>query len=258
MLTAVGRKAIAPLVFLGEIVLIVFRSFLELRGFFRPDFRPVARVLMKQILFTGIHTWTVIVVLFFLIGTLIITQIIVFAGAESASMIGKVLIWVVVREVGPLLTAVIVIARSGAAIAAELASMKFNDELWALEVMGIPVARYLVMPRIIGVAISVTMLALYAEIMAINGGFLVGSLIWNIPFMEFQQGLIQLSTLNEIFLSLLKSFVFGLVIAAVCCHQGLSVEGGATQIPIAATNGVMRSLLLVFIIDAIVALVTFW
>ena len=257
MLTAIGRKATSPIVFLGEVALIVFRSFLGLRGFFRTDFRPVAGVLMKQILFTGVHTWTVIVALFFLIGTLVITQIIVFAGTEGASLIGRVLVWVVVREVGPLLTAMIVIARSGAAIAAELASMKMNDELWTLEVLGIPVARYLVMPRVIGVAVSVAMLALYAEIVAINGGFLVGSLIWNIPFMEFQQGLVQLSVLREIFLSLLKSFVFGLAIAAVCCYQGLSVEGGATQIPVAATKGVMRSLMMVFIIDAIVALVTF-
>ena len=257
MLTAIGRKAISPLVFLGEVVLIVFRSFIELRGFLRVDFRPVVRVLLKQILFTGVYAWAVIVALFFLIGTLVITQIIVFAGAEGAPLIGRVLVWVVVREVGPLLTAMIVIARSGAAIAAELASMKINDELWALEAMGIPVARYLIMPRVIGVAISVTMLALYAEIVAINGGFLVGSIIWNIPFTEFQQGLAQLSVLSEIFLSLLKSFVFGLAIAAVCCYQGLSVEGVATQIPVAATKGVMRSLLMVFIIDAIMAMVTF-
>ena len=257
MLTAIGRKAISPLVFLGEIAIIVFRSFLELPGFLRTDFRPVANVLLKQILFTGIHAWAVIVALFFLIGTLVITQTILFAGADGASLIGMVLVWVVVREVGPLLTAMIVIARSGAAIAAELASMKINDELWALEVMGIPVPRYLVMPRVIGVAFSVAMLTLYAEVVAINGGWLVGAIIWNIPFMEFQQGLVQLSTLREIFLSILKSFVFGLAIAAVCCRQGLAVEGGATQIPVAATKGVMRSLLLVFIIDAIMALVTF-
>ena len=257
MLTAIGRKATTPLSFLGEVVLIIFRSFLELRGVLRIDFRPVARVLLKQILFTGVHAWAVIVALFFLIGTLIITQIIFFAGAEGAPLIGMVLVWVVVREVGPVLTAVIVIARSGAAVAAELASMKINDELWALEMMGIPATRYLVMPRVLGMAVSVTLLTLYAELVAINGGFFVGSIIWNIPFAEFQQGLVQFSTLREIFISLLKSFVFGLAIAAVCCYQGLSVEGGATQIPVAATKGVMRSLLLVFVIDAVAALVTF-
>lgn len=257
MLTAIGRKVIDLLAFLGEVVLIVFRSFLELPGFFRIDFRPVTRVLLKQILFTGVHAWTVVAVLFFLIGALVITQIIGFAGAEGASLIGKVLAWIVIREIGPLLTAVIVIARSGAAIATELASMKINGELWALEAMGISADRYLVMSRVMGVAVSVAMLALYAEIVAIIGGFLVGSLVWKIPFAEFLQGLAPLSTLYGILFSFLKSFLFGLVIAAVCCRQGLSVEESATHIPVAAATGVMRSLLMIFLLDAVIALVAF-
>jgi len=257
MFAAIGRKTIAFLVFLGEIVLIILRSFFELRGFFRAGFRPVARILFKQILFAGVHAWTIIVILFFLIGALVIAQIIGFAGAEGASLIGKVLVWIVIREAGPILTAMIVIARSGASIAAELASMKINKELWALEVMGISSTRYIVMPRVIGISVSVALLALYAEIVAIIGGFLVGTLIWKIPFMELQQSLVPLSLLREILFSVLKSFLFGLAIAAVCCRQGLSVEGDATEIPVAVTTGVMRSLLLVFIIDAIAALVVF-
>ena len=193
MLTAIGRRAIDALVFLGEISLIVGRSFLELPGFFRSGFRPVGRVLLKQVLFTGVQAWAVIVVLFFLIGALVISQIIGFAGAEGAPLTGKVLVWVVVRELGPLFTAVIVIARSGAAIAAELASMKIDGELGVLEAMGIPVARYLVMPRVLGVAAAVAVLALYAEVVAIAGGFLVGSMAWGISFGQYSQGIVPCS-----------------------------------------------------------------
>jgi phospholipid/cholesterol/gamma-HCH transport system permease protein len=257
MLTKLGRRTIGALVFLGEVILIIFRSLLELPGFFRTGFRPVARVLLKQILFTGVHAWGVIVVLFFLIGALVITQIIGFAGVGGASLTGKVLVWIVVMEIGPLLTAVIVIARSGSAIAAELASMKINEELGALEAMGIPVDRYLVMPRVVGVAVSVAVLALYAEAVAIGGGFLFGSITWKIPLADFREGLLPLSTLRAVALSSFKSFAFGLVIAAACCRQGLSVEGGFTQIPVAATKGVMRSLLMIFLLDAFVAVATF-
>ena len=257
MLTAIGRRVLALLIFAGEISLIIFRAFLDLRSFLQSGCRPTARVLMKQILFTGIHAWTIIVTLFFLIGALVITQIIGLAGAEGAPLIGKILVWVVIREAGPILTAMIVVARSGAAISAELASMKINRELWALEAMGISTDRYLIMPRVMGAAISVAMLALYAEIVAVGGGILIGALVLKIPFSEFRQALVPLSLLNELLFSLFKSFVFGLAIAAICCRQGLSVEKDPTQIPIAATTGVMRSLLMVFLLAAVAALTTF-
>ena len=256
MLSAIGKNTILLLAFPGEISLIIFRSFLELRGFFQESFRPTFRVLLKQILFSGIHAWTVIIVLFFLIGTLVITQIIEFTGTEGALIIGKILVWVVIREVGPLLTAMIVVARSGAAISTELASMKINKELWALEAMGISANRYIIMPRVMGMAISVAMLALYAEIAAVNGGFLIGAVVLKIPISEFRQALIPLALMRQILFSIIKSFVFGLVIGAVCCRQGLSVEGDHTQVPVAATKGVMRSLLMVFLIDAVVQLVS--
>ncbi len=252
MLTAAGRGAIDALIFLGEISLLAARAFRELPSFFLRGFRPVSRVLLKQVYFTGVQAWAVIVVLFFLIGALIISQIISFAGVEGAPLTGKVLVWIVVRELGPLLTAVIVIARSGTAIATELASMKIGGEIDVLETMGIPVARYLIMPRVLGAAAAVTVLALYAEVVAVAGGFLVGALAWGISVEQYNQGIVPFLTLREIGVSLFKSFFFGLIIAAVCCRQGLSVEGGPTQIPIAATKGVMRSLLLVFLFDAIV------
>ncbi len=252
MLAAAGRRTIDALTFLGEVSLIVARAFRELPSFFGRGFRPVARVLLKQVYFTGVQAWGVIVVLFFLIGALIIRQIISFAGVEGAPLTGKVLVWIVVRELGPVLTAVIVIARSGTAIATELASMKINGEIDVLETMGIPAARYLILPRVLGAAAAVAVLALYAQVVAIAGGFLYAAMGWGISLDQYNQGIIPFLTLREAGVSLFKSFAFGLILAAVCCRQGLSVEGGATQIPIAATKGVMRSLLLVFITDAII------
>jgi phospholipid/cholesterol/gamma-HCH transport system permease protein len=252
MLASTGRRAIDALIFLGEVSLLVARAFRELPTFFGRGFRPVHRVLLKQVYFTGVQAWAVIVVLFSLIGTLIISQIISYAGVEGASLTGKVLVWIVVRELGPLLTAIIVVARSGTAIATELASMRIGGEIDILESMGIPAARYLIMPRILGAAAAVVALALYAEVVAVAGGFLVGSLAWGISLEQYNQGIVPFLTIREIGVSVFKSFAFGLIIAGACCRQGLSVEGGATQIPIAATKGVMRSLLLVFLFDAVV------
>jgi phospholipid/cholesterol/gamma-HCH transport system permease protein len=239
MLAATGRKATRTLVFLGDIALLVLRAFRELPGLLRHGFRPVFRVLLKQVYFTGVEAWAVIVVLFFLIGALILSQIVSFAGTGSAPLTGKVLVWIVVRELGPLLTAVIVIARSGTAIAAELATMKIGGEIDVLESLGIP-----------GVATAVAILTLYAEVVAVAGGFVTGFLVWGISLEQYNQGIVPFLTLREIGVSVFKSFSFGLIIAAVCCRQGLSVEGSPTEIPQAATKGVMRSLLLVFLHDA--------
>lgn len=252
MLAATGRTATQILVFLGDISLLVVRAFRESLGFFRQGFLPVSRVYLKQVYFTGVEAFGIIVTLFLLIGILIITQIISFAGVGSAPLTGKVLVWIVVRELGPLLTAVIVIARSGTAIATELATMKLGGEIDVLESLGIPAARYLIMPRILGVATAVVVLTLYAEVVSVAGGFLAASLAWGIPLDQYNQGIVPFLTLREIGVSVFKSFTFGLIIAAVCCRQGLSVEESLTQIPQAATKGVMRSLLLVFLYNAVV------
>jgi phospholipid/cholesterol/gamma-HCH transport system permease protein len=165
-------------------------------------------------------------------------------------------VWIVVRELGPLLTAVIVIARSGTAIATELATMKINGEIDVLESLGIPAARYLILPRIFGVTTAIMVLTLYAEVVSVMGGFLIASLAWGISLEQYNQGIVPFLTLREIGVSFLKSFFFGLFVSAVCCRQGLSVSKSLTQVPQAATKGVMQSLLLVFLLDAVIMAAT--
>jgi phospholipid/cholesterol/gamma-HCH transport system permease protein len=251
MLAAAGRQATRGFLFLGDLSVLIFRSFYESLGVVRHGFRPVFRVYLKQVYFTGVEALTVVVTLFLLIGMVIITQIISLAGVGSAPLTGKVLVWIVVRELGPLLTAVIVIARSGTAIAAELATMKINGEIDVLESLGIPAARYLILPRIFGVTTAILVLTLYAEAVSIVGGFLTASLAWGISFVQYTEGIVPFLTLREIGVSFLKSFFFGLFVSAVCCRQGLSVGKSLTQVPQAATKGVMQSLLLIFLLDAV-------
>ncbi|WP_328754312.1 ABC transporter permease [Geomesophilobacter sediminis] len=217
-----------------------------------PGRRPVFRVLLKQIYFTGLETLKVIMVISILLGTVIITEVISLVGVGNEGLTGKVLVWVVVRELGPLLTAIIVIARSGAAIATELGYMKINGEIDSIASLGISPDQYLIMPRIFGVTAAVVVLTVYFEILAVAGGFLVASLGWHVQYETFSQGLFSVMTLTELGLSLLKSIAFGLFLSAACCRQGLYVGKSATQIPQAATKGVMQSLFLVFILDGLI------
>lgn len=218
--------------------------------------RPVRSVLLKQIYFTGFESVGLILIVAMAIGTVIITQIIGLVGSGNEVLIGKVLIWTVVRELGPLLTALIVIARSGAAIATELGTMQVGGEVETLEILGIQPEVYLVMPRIVGLTISLLVLTVYFEIGAILGGFMVASVGWQVSFAQFAEGVYAAFSFSEIMVSTCKSLLFGLLIASTCCGQGLSVSGSSTQIPQAATRGVLQSLFLIVAADVVVTLLS--
>lgn len=217
-----------------------------------PSFRPITLVYLKQVYFTGLESLKVIIIISLTIGTVLITQIISLVGSGNEALIGRVLVWVVIRELGPLLTAIIVIARSGTAIATELGSMKINGEIDSIESLGISTEQYLIMPRIFGVTTAVVALTIYFEIFSILGGFLVASLGWHVSFEKFSQGILSSLTVTDLSVSILKSLVFGLFLTAASCRHGLEVGKSATQIPQAATKGVMQGLFLIFILDGVI------
>lgn len=248
---------------LGRWVLRKSAQFLEilqlilatLTGFAVLSNQATTPVLLKQIYFTGFESAKVIIVISMAIGTVIIAQVMLLVGSANAALTGKVLIWSVVRELGPLLTALIVIARSGAAIATELGTMKFDGEIEILQGLGISPVGYLVVPRIVGGMLAVLALTVYFELGAILGGSLVASLGWNLPYPQFSQGLYAALALPDLLMSAVKSLLFGLFITAAACQQGLAVGHSATMIPQAATLGVMHSLFLVFFLDGAVTLI---
>lgn len=217
---------------------------------------PIRSVFYKQIYFTGIESLSKVAIIGTLIGIVIITQVTNIVGL-NAVLIGKILTWTVVRELGPLFAAIIIIARSGTAIASELGSMKVNREIDSLRIMGINPMDYLIVPRIAGITISVFMLAFYFQIFAILGGAMFTSLLFGIPFLEYLKGIFSALNLFEIIVSLLKSLIFGLLISTVSCYQGFSVQASITEIPQATIRAVMQSLFLVLLFDGIITLILF-
>lgn len=254
MVGALGDRTIALIVYVYELVELILGAFPNAVSAIRQGAAPVLSVYLRQVYFTGLEAFKIILVTALLIGTVVITQIVSIAGGGSETLTGRVIVWIVVRELAPLLTAIIVVARSGTAIAAELAQMKIAGEVDYLETLGIPASVYLIMPRIFGVASAVLLLTIYFEIAAVLGGFLVASLGWHVPLEQYAQGVFSVLTLSELSLSLGKSVVFGLFIAAICCRQGMKVGRSVTHIPQAATKAVMQSLFLLFIIDGVVSL----
>lgn len=257
MINKLGRWVLDTVCSLAGIAGILIAAFKSFPNPLSPGCRPVGRVYLKQVYFTGFESLKIVIIISLTIGTVLIAQIINLVGAGNESLIGKVAVWVVIRELGPLLTAIIVIARSGTAIATELGSMKINGEIDSVESLGIPAEQYLILPRILGVTTAVIALTIYFEIFSILGGFLVASLGWHVSFEKLTEGILLTLTVTELSVSVIKSLFFGLFLTAVCCKYGLEVGRSSTQIPQAATKAVMQSLFMVFILDGVIAFASF-
>lgn len=208
----------------------------------RDDFR----VISAQIYFTGWQALPITSLLALGAGGFVILQssfqLSLMGGKE---MIGNMMIAIIVRELAPLLVAMIVIARSGTAVASELGNMRVNKEIQALEVMGINPLSYIVFPRIIGGVISTLCLGFYFNITAIFGGYLTTFLFNNMPFSFYVDSLAQAVTGADVALFFLKNSFSGAAIFIVSSYQGLSVERSPHEVPQVTTKAVLHSLMFV-------------
>lgn len=217
---------------------------------------PAKEVFLKQIYFTGIQAVPTITVSGLLIGLIIVLQTISIAGAGSSSLIGKILLWLVLKEIGPFFTGLIILARSGSAISTELATMKLGKEIDYLEAMGIKPEIYLISPRVYGVVCSAVVLSIYFQLAALFGGIFLATLMSGIPFSDYGNAIILQFSFKDIAISLTKSVLFGFAISMICIWYGLSVEKSKTEIPQRVTKAITGSLFCLFLIDVIMNFIT--
>jgi phospholipid/cholesterol/gamma-HCH transport system permease protein len=156
----------------------------------------------------------------------------------------------VVRELGPLMTAIIVCGRSGAAFAAELGSMKVAEEIDALRTMGFGPIRYLVLPRTVALMLVVPMLTLVADLVAISGGLVVGILSLDLTVSAYIGETQKALAVWDVFSGVLKSVVYALAIALISCQQGFAASGGAEGVGRRTTSSVVSILCCLILIDA--------
>jgi phospholipid/cholesterol/gamma-HCH transport system permease protein len=246
-----GRWSLRRFSIVYEACALLVQALKDILPSFRHGYAAIRNVFLKQVYFTGLEASVIIVTIAAILGAVIIIQVVSLVG-NNGSLTGKILVWVVMRELAPLLTAIIVIARSGTAIAAELGSMKIGGEIDAIEMLGIPSGRYLILPRILGVTASVVILTVYFVLTSFSASFLIASFVWHIPYQQFVQGIMLSLGAAEVALLCAKSLAFGLFVSATCCCYGLNVGRSATEIPQAATKAVMSSLFAVFFLDGLI------
>jgi len=155
------------------------------------------------------------------------------------------------RELGPLITAIVVIGRSGSAFAAEIGTMKVTEEIDALETMAINPIHFLVAPKFLAMIIMLPCLTIWANTMGIFGGSVFGVAQADFTFGRYVEASLNALFLRDIITGLIKSLMFGVTITAVGCHEGLSTGAGAEQVGHSTTRAVVMSIFLVVVVDLV-------
>jgi phospholipid/cholesterol/gamma-HCH transport system permease protein len=226
-------------------------------GIFRPSrtsFASIGSQLSRQMLYTGVEALGLVSIIAFICGSTIIMQAMTNMPKFGVSdYFGNILVIVVVRELGPLFTSIVVIGRSGAALAAYIGTMRVNKEVAALEVMGIDPVYFLALPALVGMVGAMICLNVYFDIISIIGGLIVARVTVDIPFGIFlSKVLVALST-TDIAISTFKSIIFGMIIAVVSCQYGLNVAN-IRGVPQAAIKSVVGSMAGTIVVNVIVTI----
>lgn len=160
-----------------------------------------------------------------------------------------------VRELGPIMTAILVAGRSGSAFAAEIGTMKVNEEVDALTVMGLEPMTFLAVPKVLASLVVVPLLTVYADLVGILGGLLVGVLLLDLTVFSYINETRSVLTLFDFTTSFIKSMVFAFLIAGIGCQRGFQVRGGAAAVGAATTSAVVAAIFLIILVDSIFAIV---
>lgn len=214
------------------------------------------RVLVMQILFTAVEAVGIISLISLGLGAVIVVQgISILPKFGQGKLIYTILTIVITRELGPLLTAFVIIARSGTAIATELGNMVISHEIEAYVSVGIDPVSYLAVPRFLGVTLSMVLLTIYFNFFGLFGSFVVTQFVKPIQLQEYFRNLLSVMSIVDIISSLVKALVFGILISFVAIYQGFKVQVSSTEIPRVAIKAVGQGFVLCILADAVITLI---
>uniref|UniRef100_A0A832LXL7 ABC transporter permease n=1 Tax=Caldimicrobium thiodismutans TaxID=1653476 RepID=A0A832LXL7_9BACT len=223
---------------------------------FTPPLR--LRLFIKQMEFIGVRSWLVVSLTALFSGMVTAYQVhhaLVKFGGQS--VLGGVVALTLTRELGPVLSAIMVVARAGSAITAELGSMRITEQIDALKIMAVNPIQYLVTPRLWAAMIVVPLLTAMADLIGIAGGYLIGVMVLGIDHGIFIARMQDMVELIDIMSGIYKSIFFGAFMVAVCCYKGYFAKGGAEGVGRATTEAVVISSVGILVSDYIMTTLFF-
>ena len=180
-----------------------------------------------------------------------------FVRFGAGKFVGGVMSVGIARELGPAITGIVVAARVAAAIAAELGTMKVTEQIDALKSLGVSPVRYLIIPRFIAAAAMLPLLTIFADVVGFGGGYLVATYFGKINSVQYLETSQVLLKLWDVYGGLVKTVIFGMIIAIIACYKGLNAKGGARGVGEATTQSVVTSLLCLFVVNYFLSILFF-
>ncbi len=241
----IGRNVMFFCRDVGRCAMLLFLAVMNLRYMFT---RRSRREITGQMFVSGIKSLGVITVVAIFTGMILALQ----TGIEmrrfnQEEYIGAAVMVSMLREMGPFMTGLILAACVGSAIAAQLGTMVVSEEVAALEVMSIDPVRFLVMPRLVAMAVMTPMLAFYTCVMGVLGGGLVGKMQLGVAWSTYIDNANRFAVLKDLHVGLLKAFLFGVIITIVACHEGFGTTQGAVGVGKSTRSAVITSFLLILV-----------
>src|SRR5579863_3780378 len=242
---ALGRGTISFVTETGQASLTLWRSILAA---FRP---PLGfRNLMKQMEEIGVNSIPVVLITATFTGMVLALQSHSgFRRFNAESLVGTVVALSMTRELGPVLTGLIVSGRAGAAMAAELGTMRVTEQIDALATMAVDPIKYLITPRVLAGMIMLPVLTVFSDIIGIAGGYVISVRLLDANSGIYLRRTTQYLEVNDIMAGLVKAAVFGVLISAISCYKGFNTAGGAQGVGEATTRAVVISMMLILISD---------
>jgi phospholipid/cholesterol/gamma-HCH transport system permease protein len=235
--------------FNGELVLSFIRFFRGKATYLRSD-------LSLHIQEAGAQAFPIVSVISFLIG-----MIFAFVGVMQLNMFGagiytaNLVAVAMVREMAPIMTAIIMAGRTGAAYAAQIGTMKVNEEIDALRTLGMHPVDFLVTPRVIALVIMMPLLTMYSSLMGIFGGLAVGMVMLDISLVQYMAQTVDAVGLNSLFGGLFKSVVYGSLVALAGCQQGMACGNSALAVGQSTTKAVVMGIVLIVISASVLTVI---
>jgi phospholipid/cholesterol/gamma-HCH transport system permease protein len=245
MVERLGARIIYGVTRLGTFVLFLASALFYILA---PPYKP--RLLVRQIRTIGADSLFLIGLIGLFTGMVLGLQgYNTLRRFSSEGALGTVVALILVRELGPVLAALMVTARAGSAMAAEIGAMQATEQIDALSVMAINPVQYLISPRVLAGVLSFPLLTAIFDVIGIGGGWMIGVALMGAPSGPFFNGIAQNMTGHDILTGIIKAFVFGLVVMWVCCYKGYYAARMATGVSQATTAAVVLSSVLILAWD---------
>jgi phospholipid/cholesterol/gamma-HCH transport system permease protein len=253
----IGRFCIEPFLYIIDLTYFLTQAFAVWQPHRKLFNRAIYSVLLGQLIFTGVDAFAMISFFALAVGVGMTSQLIYLMNTMvAASDITAILSRLLISEIGPLITGVILIGRSCSAMAVDLGNTKVRGEIEPLEYLGVNVDDYFVVPRIICMVICQFVLALYFSIFMLVCGVFFSGYIYHFSALESLTALLNTVSLSVAMSFMLKNLLFGFSIGAIACYHGLSVDTSPTQVPQQMQKAVVMSMLFLTLIDGYFLLLT--